>query len=188
MDASVFSIGDEHFNVHEAHVRFHRETDGDPWLMNLEIVTTPDDEEDDSPRLELHRIPLGVLDWQTLEGTKRRFADPIGDDVHEQNVFWGPHFENVGDLTVVFGDVAADGMLIEIDGVSFRPVFGTAEEERVAFRVRARCELMKPPPEQWSAEPPLGRKTCHACSGVSFDLVSTCPTCGTAGWWNPSTP
>lgn len=186
MAAPVFSIGDDHFDVCEARVLFHRETDGAPWLMNLEIVTTSDDEEDDSPRLELHRIPLGVPDWQTLEGTKRRFADPTGDDAHEQNVFWGPHFENVGDLTVVFGDRDADGMIVEVDGLSFRPILGTAEEEKVPFRVRTRCELVKPPAEEWTAEPPLGRKTCHACGGVSFDDVPKCPTCGTAGWWNPS--
>lgn len=58
MTTDDFLTGDDRFEIESARIDFHRETDRDLWLMNLEILTpSPPDPDEDSPRLELRRGP-----------------------------------------------------------------------------------------------------------------------------------
>ncbi|MDX2012305.1 MAG: hypothetical protein SFW67_19065 [Myxococcaceae bacterium] len=60
--------------------------------------------------------------------------------------------------------------------------FGASSLEALSF-IRAQLEPSVPSD---SAQGPLGRKTCHACRAVSFDVTPTCPSCGAPRWWADS--
>ncbi|MBX3231710.1 MAG: hypothetical protein KIT84_23210 [Labilithrix sp.] len=181
----MFEIDGDRFPCASARIGFRREGPGERWEMALVIDTEPIEEDADSPKLELMRLRLDVADWTELAGTRLRVRDPVADDDHDQNVYWGPHFENVTALELAFGPLEDGAIEVEAQGSAYRAVLGTDTETLIPFRVRARCEVVLPPAEAPTATPPLGRKTCRACAAVSFEQVLACPACGAAGWWNP---
>jgi hypothetical protein len=181
----MIEIEGDRFACSKAWVGFRCEAPGNRWEMALVIDTEPLEDDADSPKLEVMRLRLDVAHWRELAGTRLEVRDPTANDEHDQNVYWGPHFENVTRLELAFGPIENGGIDVEAKGGSFRPVLGTNEETLIPFRARARCVLVLPPAPQATPAPPLGRKTCRACSAVSFEEVMRCPACDAEGWWNP---
>jgi hypothetical protein len=181
----MIEIGGERFAASEAWVGFRREAPGEPWEMSLVIDTEPLEHGADSPKLELMRLRLDVAQWEDLTGTHLKVREPAAESDHDQNIYWGPHFENITQLELSLGRLQNGAIDVEAKGSSFRMVLETNAEALIPFRARARCEVVLQPAPQATVTPPLGRKTCRACDAVSFEEVLRCPTCGAEGWWNP---
>jgi hypothetical protein len=178
----TFVVGDQTFVGARGRVAFRRDFDGDPWRVDLVIEAEPRGGDEDAPSLRIARLTLDVADWTDLVGQAADIRDPEGDEGHDQNLFWGPHFENLVNVTLRLGHVRGGEVTVTVTATALRRIEGTNDDESFAVAVCAPCDLPRAPAS--TTDPPMGRKVCRSCGGVSFDQVPQCPSCKAPGWWN----
>ena len=178
----TFRVGDATFTGARGRLSFRRAFAEGPWRLDLVIDADAHAANEDGPSLRIDRLMLDVADWTMLAGITHTIPEPQGDQGHDQNLFWGPHFENLVDVTMRIGHVRGGEVTVTVRGTSLRRIEGTNNDQAFAVAVSAPCAL--PPARPSTTDPPIGRKVCHRCGGVSFDQVPQCPSCKAPGWWN----
>ena len=180
-----FVYGDETFVGAIGRAVLVQEYEGERPYLDLEIVIESSGASTMTPRLVVDHLRVVATDWAALEGTTLAIPDPGAEDEQDQNVFWGPDFENVLSLELVFGKIDGDVITLTVRGVAMHPTENEDVEDAIPFAVEAGCALESPPPRRVAAVPPAGPKTCRICKVVSSDLVERCLSCDAPGWWKP---
>jgi hypothetical protein len=176
----TFRVGDATFTGARGRIAFHRDFDAGPWRLDL-VIDGSAEGGGQAPSLRIDRLMLDVADWTELATKTLGVPDPEGDQAHDQNLFWGPSFENLVGVALRIGHVRGNEVTVTLTGTALRRIEGTDRDAPSAVEVSAACTL--PPAPASKSDPPTGRKTCRRCGGVSFDQVPQCPSCKAPGWW-----
>lgn len=170
------------------------------WTMSIALSAGPlalqhgasesqPTEEDDGaasePEPEFPNIELGcVLDvdhWRELQGCTLRLEGDEGNGWIQLR----DEFEAVWDVMLSFDHADNGRVRVKLDaracpnwepGKPYLPLsFDTV--------LRLGGDAAPRMPDR-SADCPLGRKECHSCKTVSFDVTPSCPKCGVGAWWH----